>query len=562
MKKHISIFLILVMVFSIFYGSIGVANAAGVELKMPGSVEMTAAGNTSIEVTVNNNSGADIAAGCVLKMDGNTYGSAFGQILDSDHASQTITVKVEESWFGSSKTFQLVDSSNAVVATASVAFTKKALSVGIGASLSISPADLAAAGDVIEFKIVVENQGQAKLTNIVVKIPGVNGGKALNTEFVLAAGEKKTVTYQHKVTAAATLAPVVYYKVDGAGETLQYAVASKELKLETRDVEMTLQASTTSPQPGEDVTFTVNVANNGNVPYTDVKLTMNGVKLDVPSSKLNPAGSFNAEYKESFLASTEVTFELILKDHKGEIVSISKSVSIELPVDDSEISNKLKMSVEVDRPTLTSAGAVTFSGYIQNGTNYTLTNLVVTETTSGAEVYNFALLASYASTSFEYPVNINETTTYNFQLTVSDTAGNSHTVNAEPVTVTITSAEATPGVSGEEVTPSSIPIDNNKGSGLGAVVVIAIILVVLIIGVGIALLVLWKQQKGGRPMGRSGGPRPGGSGSNGPRPNGPGPSGPKPSGPRSAGPVKKRPVAGPVKRKAPVTRSYRDRNNF
>ena len=555
MKKHISIFLILALVFSIFYGSVGVAKAAGIEVKItPGTVEMTTAGSASLEVTVTNTTATDLPDGCVLKMDGASYGNPFGPIPVNEHETQTISVNVTDGMFGSSKTFQLHDAGGNAIsgASAAVSFTKKALSVGIGGSFSISPAELAAAGDVVELKFTIENQGEAKLTNIVVKIPGVNGGKALNPEFTLIAKEKKSFSYNYTVTAAASLAPVVYYKVEGGtGETLQYAVAAKELKLETRDVEMTLTPSTTTPQPGADVTFTVGVVNNGNVPYTEVKLTMNGVELDVPSSKLNEGGKFTEEYTESFLASTDVTFELTMKDHKGEIVSISKSVSIELPVDDSVVASKLKMEVEVDRPTLTSAGAVTFSGYIQNGTDYTLTNLVVTEATSGAAVYNFALLASYASTSFEYPVNINETTTYNFQLTVTDTAGNPHTINAEPVTVTITSAQATPGYSdAAEVTPSGIPIDSNGGSGLGAVMVIAIILVVLIIGVGVALLLLYRAQKNGKGIGRASA-----------KPSGTNPNGTKPNGTKP-GMVKKRPAAGPVRRKGPVSRGYRDRNNF
>ncbi len=568
MKKHISIFLILALVLSIFYSSAGVARAAsGIQMGIsPSPVQVSAEGPVTFTASLTNTSTEDLAAGYSIRRIGGEKCKTIDTALpagSSDDISFSYNVKPSE--IGSNIVFGVFDGETLVEGSqCTVNVQKKALSVGIGASFSISPSSLAAAGDTVELKFTVENQGEAKLTNIIVKL----GGKALNPEFSLAAKDKKNFSYNYKVTAAATLAPVVYYKVEGGtGETQQYPIASQELKLETRKVEMTLTSNTTTPQPGEEVTFTVNVVNQGNVPYSDVKLTMNGVEQEVPSSKLKEGGSFSEDYTQSFLASTDVTFELIMKDHKGEIVSISKSLSIELPVNDSDVTTKLKMDVEVDRPSLTSAGTVTFSGYIQNGTNYTLTNLVVTEATSGAEVYNFALLASLASTSFEYTVDINQTTTYNFQLTVTDTTGNSHTVSSAPVTVTITSAEATPGSSGEATaTPSGIAIKPNGGSGLGTVLVIAIILIVLIIGVGVALLLLWRAQKNGKVIGRPGGLRLGGQRPNGPKPNGPGPNGPKPSGPRPSGPrpgaANKRPVAGPVKRKAPVSKGYRDRNSF
>ena len=543
------------MAVTIFFGSMDVARAAGdSELKIsPSTIEIAAAGPVSLKATITNYTGAPLEPGYTIRK-GETQVCATGDVQIPNESSDdiTFTYNVSDGEFGTLIWFAVYDAGGIRIDAmmCQVNIIRKELSVAVGASFSVSPDELAAKDDVLELKFSVENQGEATLTNIAVKIPGVNGGKMLNTvEFTLVAKETKSFSYLYTVTGAASLAPVVYYKVNRSGETLTYnGITPVDITIEVRDVEMTFKVDNSTPQAGETVTFSVDVTNSGNVKYTDVKAYLNGEKVDFPSSTLDAGAHKTATYERSYLASTEVMFELVMKDHTGEIVNISKKLTIELPVDSSAVASGLTMEVDTGTPSITSAGTVKFTGYINNTTEYEFKNLVVTETTQNVEVYNAALLKSRNSTSFEYNMDVSETTTYNFQLTVLDSAGDPHTVDAQPVTVTVTSAIATPDYSGAaDVTPTGGEEASDEKTPMNPVVIIAIVLVVLIVGVGIALFMLWRAQKtAGR--GTGGGGRGKGTGGGGSRPSGT--------------TVKKRPVTGPVKRRKPVSRGYRDRNNF
>ncbi len=555
MKKYLSIIIVIAMVISIFSGYPKVAKAAGVEVKItPGSVAMTAAGDTTLQVTVSNNTDTEIAEGAVLKREANGHqcGTAFGKIVPGDHGDMSFGITVTDAMFGTQETFQLYQADGVTKidgASAKVSFVLNQ-TVSLGATFEVSPSELVAEGDKIKLIVKVENKGNVSLKNIAVKL---DGKMIHESEFTLAPLETKTVEYIYTVSKAALLAPVVYYKVNGTGDTQKYdQITPIQLVIESRKVDMTLTADPTNPQAGQDVTLKVAVTNNGNVPYKNLKAYINGELVDFPSSTLAPGKTYNTTYTRSYTASMEVVFLLTLEDNKGETVNVDESVLIELPVDDSEIASKLKMNMEVDRPTLTSGGTVTFTGNIVNGTNYTLKNLVVTETSQNKEVYSAALLESYMSTSFLYTIDVSETGTYSFQLTVQDTAGATHTITSEPITVTITSA-ALPSSSASgsaEVSPTD-GTGESKSSGLKAIVIIAIILVVLIIGVGVALLLLWKAQKSGGVISRGSATK-----------TGVPKAGASKTGASNSGVPKKKPSVGPMKRKKPVSRGYRDRNNF
>ena len=44
-----------------------------------------------------------------------------------------------------------------------------------------------------------------------------------------------------------------------------------------------LTVSNNKPAAGEEVTFTLKLVNGGNVPYSDIKVTVNGEEKDYPS---------------------------------------------------------------------------------------------------------------------------------------------------------------------------------------------------------------------------------------------------------------------------------------
>ena len=416
---------------------------------------------------------------------------------------------------------------------------KKQLSTKIAATPSV-PRTLYGEGESVKFEFKIENQGETTLDNIVVTAPELNGGKALYSSFSLAPTESKTVKFSYTMAKDITINPVVNYSVGGAAQA-PFTMTPVALTLEKRDVKPVLSADNLKPTPGQDVTFTLTLTNGGNVPYTEIKVLANGESKDYPT-KLDANGTQTGTFTMSFQTSTEVSCSISLKDHTGETRQItSNTVSIDLPVDSTTVDSKLSFTMSVDRPQLTSAGSINFSGMITNGTDYELKSVKVTEATLG-DIYTADTLAAGGTANVPYTVDINDTTTYNFVLTATDKDGNTYTKNAEPVTVTIQSASptATPGYEdAADVTETALTPDGNLGAGsIGTLGIIAIILVVLIIGVGVALVVLWRKGQG---------------------PKSPTTPGRKPQ----ASSARKRPVSSSSVRKRPAPpKNYRDRNNF
>ncbi len=544
MRKHISIFLIAALLLSVVFSFGSVALAADVDLSVETDVtEMTQGGSVEFTATVVNNSGELLTSYAVLNGGHVCYDFDGAPLAAGGVKEVTFDLDVTDSMLGNPINF-VVKYTTATLpqtegGTDSVTIDKKVLSIKIAGSRTI-PHTNVDAGDTVTIKFTVENQGEATLDDIVVKAPNLNSGQALNTAFSLSASQSHTFEYKHKVTAAMTIEPKISYTSGGAAQP-EYALDPIEITLTSRKVVPVLTVNNKNPEAGEDVTFTLKVKNEGNVPYTDVKVTMNGEEKDFSTSKLDPNKEYEEDYTMSFEVSTEVKFTITLKDHYGEMKSVSSNtIMIELPVDPNSLNAKLKLVMNVDRPQLTSAGTINFSGYISNASEYSLTDISVDEESLG-NVFSASSMAPGAKENINWTADINDTTSYQFVLTVKDRDGKAYTINAEPITVTINSTvEPTEFEDAAEVTPmpSGFELTDTKGAfgSLGIWAIIAIVLVVLIIGVGIALIVLWK--KGQAPK--------------------------KTSAAKMSS--KRKPSGGykksSKKRKSPGSKNYRDRNNF
>ena len=539
MKKILSLTLTVVLMLSVFSGMSSVALAAGdVSLSLDQSSVTASSGDTvNITATIVNGTSEQLTAYRVV------YGSqTFGgdaTLAPGDPGSVDVALSVSDDMLDKTITLQaqyktatLTDWQNG--GAANLTINRKALSVKIAASGKASPT-LISSGDTVTFTFNIENQGEAELSNIVVTAPELNSGQPLNTAFSLTAGQSETVTYKYKASTAVTVKPSVSYSANGTAQTA-YKIDPIELTLESRDVEPTLTVDNRTPNADEDVTFTLTIVNNGNVPYTNLSVMMNGEKMDFPSSKLNPDDTLSEEYTMSFQTSTDVKFTITLKDHKDQTKSVStNTISITLPVDSDVLNQKLALVMDVDKPQLSAAGAVTFSGYVSNTSEYNLTDISVSEATLGT-IFETSSMAAGAKEDIEWPADVNETTTYQFVLTAKDESGQTYTINADPITVTISGASVSADTSESADETETLTLETSEGSvgSLGIWAIIAIILVVLIVGVGVTLLVLWRKGKS--------------------------PS--KAAAAKSAAARRRTPPRnGPVRR-PPAPKNYKDRNNF
>jgi len=523
LKKHISIILIMTLLLTAVFSFGGVALAAPGLTVTPRTDTASEGGTFTFEYNVSSDSDTNINGLITCVTLNNKPVTQEFTAVKGDNPG-TFELEVPTDMLGKDLTFTFDNLS------ATTQIKKKELVTKLAASGS-TPRTLYGEGETVKFEFKIENQGETTLDGIVVKAPELNNGNALNEPLTLAPGESKTVKHSHTMTGDVTVNASVSYSVGGAAQS-PYGINPITLTKESRDVKPELSVSNDKPAAGEEVTFTLKLVNGGNVPYKNIKVLANGVEQDYPS-KLEAGETVSGEFKMSFQTSTDVSCSISLEDHTGETRQInSNTVSIDLPVDPNAVESKLQFTMNVDRPQLTSAGTINFTGLITNGTDYELTNVKVDEATLG-NIFSANTLAAGGKANVPFSTDINETSSYSFVLTATDKDGNTYTVNHEPITVTIqsTAPEETPGFEdAADVTETPLTLDNNVSLGsIGTLGIIAIVLVVLIIGVGVALLVLWKKGQSPRKS--------------------------------TTPPGRKKPASSYTRKKTPQ-KNYRDRNNF
>lgn len=567
MKKHISAVLVLTLVLTTLLAgfSMPALAAANVDFTVtPGVSEMLKGGDVKFSFGIKNNEATDLSD-CAIFYNG-TEQEDIGNIPAGQNANGEFTMNVSDSMLGQTLTFKLMSggASGTELKSATAKVNKKTASIQLDVSVKADK-EIAASGETVKFTFKLENNGEATASDIVVKAPDLNGGKALKDKFTLEPGKDFTFSYTHQMTSSdLTVKPEITFTANGASQKVtKDAITVTLAKL---DVKVELSVNNSKPQPGEEVTFTLKITNNGNMSYSHMKVSMNGEEVEFPTSRLKPGESPSQTYTRSFETSTDVSFSITMDNQNDEQKSVtSNTVSIELPVDASVVNEKVRLTMEVDRPQLTSAGTVNFSGYVTNATEYELQNVQVNEATLG-NVYSVSALEAGGQDPIEWSADINETTTYNFVLTATDKDGNNYTINAEPITVSVQSVEPTPTniiddaadvTEGQVLDGGKAPFDWSK-----FFLILAIVLVVLIIGVGAALIVLWKR-------GKTGGGRPTGSRPSSGRPSSGRPTSgrPAPRGPSSSSAPRKKPSSGSYgrgggPRKPSGGSGYRDRNNF
>lgn len=524
MRKHIAIFLTAVMLLMVFFSFGITARAANVTFNItPEPSEMVSGGNVTFVFNVTSDTAYPDCK--IFYNNSPVSGGSIGNLIPDNPVESSFVMNVTDSMLGKDLTFEVRSEDSAVIASKKVKVNKKTLSIVLGATVTPSRT-LASAGDTVQLNVTVQNQGETTLTDITVRASGIASG-ALATPFQLNPGQSRSFTHNYRMESRdISFTPTIDYKANGVSQPRK-SLDPITITLESRQVSAVAEVDKPNPLFGEEVTLKLTLTNSGNVSYTNINVMMNGEGVSFPS-RLNAGDTASQEYKRSFQMTTEVVFTVTLRDHTGQDRFIdSNKVTIRLPVDPDGIEQNVLFSMSADRTELSSAGVVNFSGFVNNNSEYTLSAIRVDEAGFG-NIFSANELVPGQRLNIEWSPDINETTTYDFVLTLTDADGNPYTFRADPIAVTILSAEETPDF---DDAAGLDPDDARDGLGTaGILMIIAGVLVLLIIGVGIVLFTMWKKGQG--PKGKT----------------------------RKAPPGRKRPQ--PPKGRSTAPKSYRDRNNF
>jgi len=417
-------------------------------------------------------------------------------------------------------------------------------------------------GDYIGFLFTFKNTGTVTISNLAVRDSKLANNNWLNSPLTLAPGETRVVTYNLPLNHEITVSPVVKYSAGGTDYS--YSFGSKRLYIIDDDIKMSLEASTTNPAAGEEVTFKVTMTNNGNVPLRKLKLyNHNNELVPLKGTQLYSKNTASVTTTATFKESASVQFDITAEDAYGTIYSAaSNTINISVPINFDE--SDLTVSAEADSSKLSLPGPATFDVLITNNSEYSLYDITVTDIGTEEVVATITNMEK-GERLVRVKTPVEETREIAFRVEVHDADGKLFTVDTtdNPTEVTILSqeaeeeaaqasavAEATPTPS-----PSEAPASGLASLSVWTLAVIGFGVAMLIVIIIIAILIAAAHKRGGGE----------------PKPKKPkkekvkGVSNP-PKAP-AVKPVPKRRPSGPKKKskkkhKGPIRVSYRDRGSF
>ena len=245
-----------------------------------------------------------------------------------------------------------------------------------------------ALGETVTYKITVMNDGNQTVTDITVTdslteenwtIESLAPGES--SEFVTSYVVEEKDIKAGKVVNEATAKEGTDIPVDPGEETVPTETPNPSLFV-TKTADVTKDAKL-----GDVITYTITVTNNGNVTITDVNVS------DAQTGLNESIGELGPNVSETFTTTHEITEEDIRAGYYSNIATATGTTPNGNEVNGSDTekiyTEKVNPSIEVTkRVRRTNAGydlgdKITYSVYVENTGNVTLTDVVVTDPLTG-----------------------------------------------------------------------------------------------------------------------------------------------------------------------------------
>lgn len=342
----------------------------------------------------------------------------------------------------------------------------------------------------VNFTFAIENQGDVAITDAQLSDSSLNGGKVIGTTFSLEPAEAKMIPYTGTIIKDITVKPVLRYKAAGKS----YSKDLEEIKvfLSESDMKITASTASTNVAANEEVEFKLELKNTGNVDLKNVKLyDSSDKKLALSDTRLAVNGTLTATPKLKFSESQSGLFFYVrAEDQTGQSYEFNSNeldIAVTSPAQPSstpspaptptsiDYATLLGIEVECDKPRLEAPGDVVFTVKVQNKSDESFKNVVISETTLG-NIDTSSTLAP-GEKIFTETTKVETESSYVFSVSATSPDGKEITIKSPAVRVLFT---------GEPISPSS---------SLQPLLWVIIAIIVLIIGVGVTLFILIRKEK-------------------------------------------------------------------
>lgn len=311
-----------------------------------------------------------------------------------------------------------------------LAASVKRVSVLARVNISRQMPDCAREGDVIEIVYLAENVGLIAVSELY--ITDAPGGY-ISAQANLAPGESRRFTNFVRVGKTETSQPTARYISAETGMSYKQTLPARALTLAADNVSLEWQT--------QSDTLVLLVRNNGLFTYSELRLSVAALSgaQGVPDT-LRPGKSFIGEWHG--VSEGEYTAVLRARDDAGNDVSFtSPKLTVSAPPQ-SDMDAPPIIHAEAQYARISVPGQVGFNIAIDGGAS-DIYGARVTEQTLGA-LRTLHVLPAGKRTLLTVFADVISNHVYSFSLAYNDAAGETRTVRAAPVTVTIAAGGAAP----------------------------------------------------------------------------------------------------------------------
>ena len=335
-------------------------------------------------------------------------------------------------------------------------------------------------GGKVSIIYTIKNTGSIDVTDIVVTDDGVDSDLELKAD-KLSVGNSISLPFSHTVTADFTSTPKLTFKANGTAYTA--TCPAKSVTLRVSELEAKLSVIAPDPiMPGDDVTLVLDLANTGNVKFTNIVISEKTL-----GNKLFSATSLDKGEKIPFSKNIKLTqtakfqYEISAKDESGKAYTI-KSNELEVVVSQVTGQYDIEIIASPDAIRLGEPGKVTFEIVVTNKGTEPVANVIVTNQ-DNTELKKYESLP-VGVTKFTIEQIIDKTTSFNFTLT-APAADGTYTRATKPLEIVVAEEEATPSAE-PTIDPTAEPAptgtDTSKPVSTPAASISNIVLAMLVVG--------------------------------------------------------------------------------
>ena len=249
------------------------------------------------------------------------------------------------------------------------------------------PVTSAKQGENITIAYRLRNTGNVALTKLVItdELLKTKENKTGEVAVIdrLEPDERRSLTHTFTVKETTSSKPKVSYSYRGARETNEKELSAMAIYLVEEKLSIKLEADKSAVSPGDMVTLTFRVVNEGGVSYDRLRLSDRALgELQVSSAELRPGQERIVTKTVVMKSTTTFLFTLTGRTQGGSELEASSN-PLTVAVAPALENVTLDLYVSPEKQTLTRAGDVNFELTVRNGGELDLTNIRLSERDRG-----------------------------------------------------------------------------------------------------------------------------------------------------------------------------------